>query len=201
MSVDVAVEAGDLTRVVIGNDLIEIVVMPELGGKIWQITDKPSGVELLWHHPHLVPRRVAAPAAYDDVFFGGWDVLFPNDEPERLAGRQLPDHGEVWAQPWQWEVKGLDGDEAGVHLWVETAQYPCRLDTWLRLGAGDRRVRLHYRLANLSDEALPYLWKQHVAVALPPGSRVDVGAETMYVEDFGPTRAGATGVSYHWPMW
>jgi DNA-binding transcriptional ArsR family regulator len=99
------------------------------------------------------------------------------------------------------EIERDDEDEVGLHLWLETTEYPCRLDTWLHLGAGQRRIRLQYRLVNTGAEDLPYLWKLHVAVALGTGSRVDLGADTMYVEDFGPTRTGLTAVSYTWPRW
>ncbi|MFD2615649.1 DUF5107 domain-containing protein [Paenibacillus gansuensis] len=72
--------------VVLENRELRVVVMPELGAKIWQITYKPKDKDLLWQHPRIKPRRLTGHAVYDDNFAGGWDELFPNDMSETVSG-------------------------------------------------------------------------------------------------------------------
>ncbi|MFB9280233.1 DUF5107 domain-containing protein [Cohnella cellulosilytica] len=184
--------------VILENGLLRVVILPELGAKIWQITHKPTGTDLLWQHPRIAPRPVGFGASYDDHFFGGWDELFPNDAPETLAGEALPDHGELWTLPWAYETGGGQA-EAWVKLSVGTPVSACRAEKTIRLRAGEAKLRFSHRLANPGRAELPFLWKLHAAVKADGNGRIDVGAEQAYLEEFGPPRTGRTGVAYRWP--
>lgn len=188
-----------LPALVLSNRLLRVVLLPTLGGKIWQITYQPHGRDLLWQHPRMLPRAVPFGARYDDVFFGGWDELFPNDMPEELAGEQMPDHGEIWSIPWHWAISAQTDDALTIHLWVETPISAVRFEKWITLREHESVLDTHYRLTNLGRRDLPFLWKLHVAMQATADSVLDIGATQMYVEDFGPPRGGATGVSYSWP--
>src|SRR5919199_616506 len=95
----------DIDTVILENDLLRVVIMPDLGAKIWQLTYKPKGKDLLWHNPRLKPRKLPFHSIYDDTFFGGWDELYPNDTPEELNGEAEPDHGEIWTLPWEYAIE------------------------------------------------------------------------------------------------
>jgi hypothetical protein len=188
-----------LRALVLRNEHLVVTVLPELGGKVWQIEDRRSGRELLWHNPRIPARQVPFAAAYDDVFQGGWDVLFPNDVPESIAGEHYPDHGETWALPWTWST-GSDSDgSAWVRLEVHTPISACRLERTLTLAAGERSLQLTESVSNLGGTDMPFMWKQHLALAVEGAARVDLGARDMYVEDFGSPRAGTAGTMYRWP--
>ncbi|ACZ43408.1 conserved hypothetical protein [Thermobaculum terrenum ATCC BAA-798] len=189
----------DLRAVVLENELLRVVLLPELGGKIWQIEYRPRSRYLLWHHPRLKPREVPLHSVYDDVFFGGWDELYPNDLPEELNGERMPDHGEVWALPWECGVEAASGDAATVRLQVETPISATRLERWITLRAGEPTLRCRYRLTNLGREPQPFLWKVHVAVGVDEHCRIDLPATEMYLEEFGRSRGGRTGLAYRWP--
>jgi hypothetical protein len=188
-----------IPAVIVDNELVRAVLLPELGGKLWQLTYKPRSMDLLWQHPRLKPRRVPSHSVYDDVFFGGWDELFPNDIPEELAGEPMPDHGELWTLPWECVIEESTASEATLHMWVETPITACRMDRWVTLREGELCLRFRHRLVNGGGGDLPYLWKLHAAVRLEEGSRIDLGAKSMYIEDFGSPRSGRTGVTYTWP--
>jgi hypothetical protein len=202
MTVSVSTEwsYNGIGTVILENGLLRAVVMPGLGAKIWQLTYLPAGRELLWRNPRLTPRPVPFHSAYDDVFFGGWDELFPNDAPEELAGERLPDHGEIWTLPWRWALERATPDEATLHLWVETPISACRVEKWITLRDGEAKLRFQHRITNTGPHEQPFLWKLHPALAADEHSRIDMGAEEVYVEDFGPPRNGRTGVSYSWPF-
>ncbi|TLS48330.1 DUF5107 domain-containing protein [Paenibacillus antri] len=122
-----------------------------------------------------------------------------NDVPETLGGEAMPDHGEIWSLPWEYEVR-READEATVKLWVETPVSACRVEKTIRLRSGEAKLRFSHRLTNVGRGELPYLWKLHAAVKADEHGRIDVGAGRAYLEDFGPPRTGKTGVGYDWPF-
>src|SRR5438309_10863054 len=90
----------DLRAVVLENQLLRMVVLPEAGAKIWQITYKPLDSNLLWNNPRIAPARLPVNSRYDDVWSGGWDELFPNDYVAIIEGERYSDHGGVWTGGW-----------------------------------------------------------------------------------------------------
>jgi galactose mutarotase-like enzyme len=184
---------------VLENGRLRVVVLPELGGKVWQVTDLRTGRDLLWQNPRLTARPVPFGSSYDDQFFGGWDELFPNDLAEEIAGEPYPDHGELWAAPWQWHIEEQGPEQVRVTLSLATAISACRITKTLTLAAGEPRLRLSWRIENESGQELPYLWKQHVAVPVTEPATLSMGARSMYVEGFGNPRAGGEGSRYEWP--
>ena len=75
-----------LRTVVLENRLLRLVILPAAGAKIWQITYKPLDTDLLWNNPRIAPSRLPSNSRYDDVWSGGWDELFPNDEISVIEG-------------------------------------------------------------------------------------------------------------------
>jgi hypothetical protein len=196
--VDTDWQYNGIPAVILENECIRIVIMPELGAKIWRLLYKPKGKEMLWQHPRLKPRKLST-SVYDDVFFGGWDELFPNDIPEILVGEAVPDHGELWTLPWEYRIVHETAEEVCIHLWVETSVFAVRVDKWITLKAGQSMLHFRHSIHNKGVISMPYLWKLHVALVVDENSRIDLPARTVQIEDFGPTRLGRVGVSYTWP--
>ena len=121
-----------LRTVVLENRCLRVVVIPELGAKIYQITYKPLDADLLWNNPRAAPERLSMNSRYDDVWCGGWDELFPNDEAASIDGEAYPDHGEVWTGNWRSEPFGT-GDEVGVRLTYWTPISGIVIEKTLRL--------------------------------------------------------------------
>lgn len=188
-----------LRALVLSTDELRVVILPELGGKIWQLTDTRSDRDFLWHNPRIKPRQVPFGAVYDDVFFGGWDELFPNDMPEEIRGEAYPDHGELWSSPWDWSVDRPGDDAVGVVLTCRTPISGCLVRKTVVLRSGRRAVEVRWQLVNDSRHALPYLWKQHVAVPLGQPARLDLPATTVLVDGFGKPRGRTPDGRYRWP--
>ncbi|MFV0252812.1 MAG: hypothetical protein ACK5H2_05695 [Beutenbergiaceae bacterium] len=187
-----------LHAVVLDNGLTTAVVLPELGGKIWELRDGRSGRQFLWHNPRTAPYRPAFGSSYDDQFFGGWDVLFPNDIPEELAGEPYPDHGEVWASSWDWHIE-RHPDRVALAMELAAPISGARLRTTICLEAGHAGLILDQELANPTSSALPYLWKHHVALNVNEPARIDLPDARMELAEFGNPRAGGPGTRYRWP--
>ena len=82
--------------VVLENSRIRAVVIPSLGGRVWELVDRIRHRQWIWHRTDV--GLVASPpgSCYDDIWAGGWEELFPNNAPGDFEGRTLPDHGEGW---------------------------------------------------------------------------------------------------------
>ncbi|MGZ4574308.1 MAG: hypothetical protein ACXVXY_04815 [Mycobacteriaceae bacterium] len=191
---------NDIPAVVMDNGILRVVVLPALGGKILQVSSRRNGRDFLWENNRLALRRVPFGAAYDDVFFGGWDELFPNDVPEEVAGEEYPDHGELWAAPWRCVQAEVEEGSARLVLEFETPISQCSIRKTITLAEGANAVQVTWRLRHDGPQELPYLWKQHVAVPVSETARLDLPASSMYIEDFGSPRAGTPGTTYQWPF-
>jgi hypothetical protein len=187
-----------LRAIVLENRLLRLVVLPEAGAKIWQITYKPLDVQLLWNHPRILPARHVIHARYDDVWSGGWDELFPNDEAGNLEGDLLPDHGELWTGIWEAETfQRADG--AGVHLRYATPISGFLVERTLLLPPGGAVFEIRYRFTNQGSAPFPFLWKLHPAFAVSAKHRIDFPAMTVLREpEFAGTLADAP-LSFPWP--
>jgi galactose mutarotase-like enzyme len=92
----------------------------------------------------------------------GWDEMFPTivactypgNGPRH--GESLPDHGEAWALPWAVTEAG----NGRLTLRLEGRALPYRLERTADCPE-PRTIRFHYRLTNLGDEPMPYVWAAH----------------------------------------
>ena len=73
-----------------------------------------------------------------------------------------------WSQ--QWQV--LDSSPHSIHLAYQCQTVPIRVDKVLQLDAHGPEVSLTYGLQNQSDEEIPFLLKQHAAIAIEPGDEI-----------------------------
>lgn len=167
---------------VIENSHLRLVILPELGGKLWSLVYKPMDREIFWHNPRMAPRPAPYGAAYDDWFCGGWDELFPNDAPTTFAGDVYPDHGEWWAMPFTWEIASQRADEVTLHLWRAGVVTNTTVERWITVRADAASVELRYRIHNDGPQPLDFLWKLHPALAISPQVRIELPACTVLPE-------------------
>jgi galactose mutarotase-like enzyme len=182
---------------VLENRHIRVVVIPELGGKIWSIVSKRHDREMLWHHPRMPMRPAHYGATYDDWFIGGWDEVFPNDYPVTIAGERYPDHGEVWSLPARWHLLESTDDTVSLELVHRGIAVDTRFSKTLTLGRDEGALRLRYEVTNTGSNPLQVHWKMHPALPLQPGARLHLSARRVEVDpDFS---AGFAADSWAWP--
>ena len=155
------------------NDRLRAVIVPELGGRVWELEDRRRGRQWLWHRED-VPLAWAPPgASYDDVWAGGWEELFPNDAAGTFEGRRLPDHGEWWTLGWT--VADAAGGERGVVRLTATSTIVGALcEKEFRLEAGQATLEVRYRIRSTEAQPFHFLFKQHLPIRLTPGCRLQV---------------------------
>ncbi|MGH9159125.1 MAG: DUF5107 domain-containing protein, partial [Vicinamibacteraceae bacterium] len=190
--------AGSQT-VVMENRFLRVTVLPEAGARIQSLFYKPLEIETLWQNPHVLPRKTATGSGYDDAWSGGWDDIFPNDEPAEVEDRRYPDHGELWTAEWQYEVERAENDVT-LYLQTETSLSGCRIEKWVTLPSEEECLRIRYRVTNLRNSRLSYLWKLHAAMAVSPGDRLEIPAETVRLEPHYLGSLEGVPMEFEWPL-
>jgi hypothetical protein len=81
--------------IVLENEYVRLVVIPEFGARIISFVYKPTGHEQLYQNPVGTPYGMGAGNFYYDwlMVYGGIFPTFPE-----------PEHGKSWLMPWQWEL-------------------------------------------------------------------------------------------------
>jgi galactose mutarotase-like enzyme len=196
----------DFESLVLENDELRMVVVPETGARIVSLLDKTRGVEWLVSPQESNPtRRLDYGADFNSQTPGGWDEMFPTilaeayPVPGAYSGVNLPDHGEVWTLAWK--NAGSAGRE--VKLVVEGHALPYRLVRSLSF-TGHRTVRFDYEAANLGDAPLWYIWAAHPQLACPTGTKIVLPDEVTQVVNVLPLewgeQWGPAGTMNAWPV-
>lgn len=177
------------------NDHIKITLLPQYGGKMVHLLDKSIDYNWLFTRKDTLtlPHYDADFAAFDcsgfDEIFPGIDAgLHPNN------GKSIPDHGEVWALPWQCRH---DGDSLVFSVHSEVFNYT--LERRVRLEA--QGVLLEYRVTNHTGEDFPFIWTPHALLKLNQHSQIKVPTHLDKIVSVGDGSGelGPWGTQYAFP--
>jgi len=181
------------------NRRLRVVVFPELGGRIWSIVYKPLDREILWHNPRVKPQRVPFGSAFDDVWCGGWEEMFPTAAPGTVNQKPFPDHGEVWCLPWTARVEESPGAVA-LRLHCQAPLSGATVEKCFCLREEDARLEVTYTLTNQSKDELPFMLALHPAFAISGGERIDFPEMSVDLEpSYLGTLDGVTA-PFAWPF-
>jgi len=167
---------------VLENRELRVVILPEMGGKIWSILAKRHNREMLWHNPRMAPRPAPYGAAYDNWFCGGWDEVFPNDYPVTIDGEPYPDHGEIWSMPMTWRVAERSDAAVTIALEQRGIAIPTRYRKLITLRDGEADLRVRYEITNEGASPLDAHLKLHPALPLAPGARLHLPVRRVLVD-------------------
>ncbi len=184
--------------VVLENADLRVVVVPELGGKLLQVTSKRDDVDWLWNNPRLTPRAAPYGADFDNYFVGGWDHPFPTLEACDVDGESLPYVGELWSVPWRWTVPlGLKGG-ATLEMGVAATILPATLSCVIEMGDGPS-FRMSYRLKSVGTAPFQFTWGLHPCFAVDADTRFEIPAGRARVIQSPHGGVGSEGATYTWP--
>jgi galactose mutarotase-like enzyme len=184
--------------VALENELIRATIFPTAGAKVLDFVHRASGTNLLWRNPRVPLAATYSGPAYDDVWCGGWDELFPTGDECEIDGNRFQDHGDLWCGPWEWSFE-LRDNAAILHLRRDAVAVPCRMEKWITLRDRSPELELRYRLTNLAPAPVPYSWHLHLAHPITPQTRLHLPAQRVAVQapDFGRLPQGTTEAA--WP--
>jgi hypothetical protein len=180
------------------NDLLEVSVLPAVGAKIYDLIEKRSGQNFLWHNPRIAPQHYPIEANFDNYWCGGWDDGFPTCEACTHNGEQFPNLGELRSV--HWEVESLDesGKEPSITLSTFGPISPIQARKQIRLH--DRSIEMEFQIDHLGALPIEYLWGTHPAYAVEPGCLIHIPARTGIVGQANHPALGEPGQRYGWPI-
>jgi hypothetical protein len=162
--------------VILENDVARAEIVPSQGARVRSLTDLRTDRELLYRRPveHWDARDYLA------TLDGGWDQMFPNDDP----WLDFPVHGVHWAA--DFEIDSISTHAAALmcifsHPAV-TVEHRYEL---LRAPRCGLRLTTSVRA---DAEVQPFLWSTHPMLAVGAGWRIDVGAVPLEADSADPGR-------------
>ena len=190
----------DVRSLVLESELLCVTIVPDHGSKMASLVHKRTGVEHLYQHPGERFRKAAYGGPFNQGEPSGFDEMFPTItecycDAYPWAGTLMPDHGEVWSIPWQFEVS-----ESVVRLRVHGVRFPYVLSKNVSFETPST-VLLKYRVDNPSSCAFPALWAAHPLFNTTPGSRIILPPSVHNIVNTVPGPAlGAYGCRFNFPV-
>lgn len=181
------ISAGGFETIRLRNACMSVSVLPQLGGKIYEIVDLRSGRDWLWKNPHIALRHPLANMDYDrELDSGGWDEILFSVKPCELdlpGGQRLTigDHGIAVDRAWKNVETGInDVGDAVCELFVEGHSPHFKFQRKIVLDTRQPRLNFEYSLNNTGSEPWPWLWCAHplfaiendMHITLPKGQQI-----------------------------
>lgn len=157
----------DYVLLVMENDYVRVTLLPELGGRVYQMIFKPTGHNELYQNPVIKPTHWGPLNQAWWLAVGGIEWGLPVDE-----------HGYEWGEPWSWSVVS---STAGVTVTVQDTLAADRLRATIDLFLPSDRALLVVspRLENPTAQTLDF--KYWTNAMLAPGSANTVSADLRLV--------------------
>ena len=125
-----AVTYCSMRAVVLENEFLQVLVLPQKGAEIYSIRYKPLDIDPLLHYRALqspAPYPSTVPledGAFADVYDGGWQVMFPSGGgPNTALGTNFGRHGEAALLPWHWQIVEDKPEKISVRFFCTYAAY------------------------------------------------------------------------------
>jgi uncharacterized repeat protein (TIGR01451 family) len=171
------------TLLVIENDYIRVTLLPELGGRIYQMIWKPTGNNELYQNPVIKPTTWGPAEQGWWLAVGGIEWGLPVDE-----------HGYEWGEPWEWSVVTCT---AGVTVTVRdtwaTDRVRAAIDITLLQDRAFVQVSPHLENPTLSDLSVKF-WSNAM---LAPGPANTVGPDLRWIFNSDEMAVHSTGDDRH----
>lgn len=160
-----------LKTIALQNSEMLMVVRPDLGGRIDRLQDRRTGHDWLWHPETYDPsqtRSLPIGASFDEHWTGGWDEVFPSDVEGEFHGYAFVDHGELWSQNWQ----VVEASSFHVTMSYACRRIPVIVTKRISLHETQAEAKIEYWFQNMSEDTIPFLFKQHAAIAIDEGDQI-----------------------------
>lgn len=191
----------NVEAIAIESNRLVVTMIPSSGSKLQSIYDKMLQKEYLIQSPSKEFVRSAYASNFAEGDVSGFDEIFPSIEScfyplEPWEGVSVPDHGEVWSLPWQYNVLNNS-----IVLRVHGVRFPYRLEKKIEF-LREQCFRITYKAENLSDFDFPFIWTPHMllqceadSVIVLPDSVKNV-ISTCSVDN----KLGKFGTMHTWPI-
>lgn len=154
--------------VTLENDDLRLTILPELGGRIWQVIHKPSGNAMFYQNPVVKPSPWGPPQQLGWLGLGGLEWNVP-----------VIEHGYDWGTPWEVQAWVNEaGDALATIATPDDGRLPATVIT-VTLPASGAYFEIEPSVRNLGERELEFdYW--HTAM-LAPGTGNKPSADMHFV--------------------
>ncbi|MBR3631678.1 MAG: DUF5107 domain-containing protein [Elusimicrobiaceae bacterium] len=162
---------------IIENENLQLTFLPQYGCKLASLISKKTGREFLFQsalEKLIIPSYGASFSAYDS---SGFDEVFPSIDAcpypsGPFQGTPIPDHGEIWALPWQVIYEERENKiKALVHS--QRLAYIFSREVTVE----KNEVLFSYCVENTADSAFEFIWTPHCLLQCSPATRLLIPPE------------------------
>jgi uncharacterized protein YraI len=181
--------------VVLENEYLKITLLPELGGRIYQVIFKPTGSNQLYQNP------VIKPSPWGPAEQGGWLAAGGIE-----WGLPVPEHGYAWGDAWGHITTPFGPDAAGVTVFMPFEDH-LRAEVDVILAAGEAAFTIRPRIVNPTGQAASYqFWLDALLAPGPanqpgPNLRFLLPTDQVTVHSRGDDALPAPGEAMPWPVY
>lgn len=189
-----------LDAVLLENEWLKISILPEVGGKIYDLIYKPTSRNFLWHNPRIIPQAYAIEANFDNYWCGGWDEGFPTCDECDHAGEHYPNLGEL--RSLRWTVEAVEQTSQGMTAEI-SAFGPIssvQVRKTITLHREKPSVSVRSQITNLGPRPIDYIWGTHPAVNPGRNALLRIPAKTGIVGLASHPSLGMPEQRYVWPV-
>ena len=202
------VSADGISVIRLQNSCLSVSVLPQLGGKIYEIVDLRSGRDWLWKNPHIPLRRPQPDMLYDrELDSGGWDEILFSVKPctvDLPNGQQMSagDHGVLVGIPWRLvHASAESSGEAVCELHADGQSPSFLLRRRISIDAEQPKIVIEYTLNNTGDIQWPWLWCAHPLIAVEYGMHIGLQeGQAIYLNPASAADADRVNGGQFWPM-
>lgn len=150
----------NMPAIVMESSSLSLKILPEIGFKISSIVDRASGKEFLFQPTRGKYDKPQYGQAFEKYDTSGLDEMLPTVDKclypvGDFKDSILPDHGDVWSLSWESEIS-----KNKVIGRVKLKSLPLEFTKTLSF-SDEKTIRMDYRVKNLSDKNVHYLWTLH----------------------------------------
>ena len=186
---------AEMSTLVLENEKIRAVVVPELGARVLSLIYKPTETEFAWRSPDAALKK---PTIELENVSGFFDCV-PTTDPCTFKSTKLPEGGEVSSAPWRVLKTERTRNVTRITAEAKCKIYPFVIRKRFSLERNDSFLTVEHELRNLSDETLEYHYSSHNTLHVTPFHRIVLPEEVSKVKLGYAGQYGKMGDEITWP--
>lgn len=184
--------------IILEDKLVKVIVLPEIGGKIASVYNKPKAFELLFQNKEETYKKANIYDSFEKFDASGFDDAFPSiDQGMVKVGEALvkyPDHGEIWSMKFQYETEGEK-------LILSCSSSILSYNYIKVLSLKDGVLKIRYEITNHGAADIPCLWAMHCLIRCEEDMRLIFPGGTQEVRNvFGSRHLGKLDKIHPYPV-
>ncbi len=181
---------------ILENAYLKVLLLPELGGRVWQVIHKPSGKPMFYQNDVVKPTHWGVAEQKGWLALGGLEWSLP-----------VVEHGYDWGTPWAYTVVADDPDRATVTVSTPRDGRFLHASIMITLRAGAASFEIAPTLTNLTDQPLAFSFWHNAMLAPGSGKRPSAGlhfvlpGDAMTLHSTNDAALPQPGGRFPWPIY